>query len=490
MNKLEHDTTGKIITMLLLIGMAPTLMGQEVMTLERCRREAVENNVMLKAAQERIATAEALEKVALSQFFPKIDADAAVFWNSKSIQLLSDEQQESVNTIGTRVRQDLIDAVQEQIDNPDIAQRVVDALGGGRIEENLNGMGMEITDALNIDLSQVTAAMVSVKQPVFLGGRIVSAYKTARLNTQLQELASDKVYDELSLAVDKAYWEYISLKHKTELAKDYYDLLDTLAHHVDIMVETEVATQREVTQVRVKLNEARLNLTKATGGLEVARLALCQLCGLDLDKDYLFVEDTLITSYLSPQEVDMNEVWSRRTDVRLMNTAQAISEQGIAMARAGLMPNIAVAGSYIVSNPNLFNGFQNEWGGMFSAGVVVNIPLCHPDAIYALKAAKHKAAEAAYETEEVRKLARLEVKTAIYQLEIAGQKLQQSKSDLDNAVENLRLADESFKAGVITASDLMMAQTAWLKAKGELLDAQIDVTMKRTMVNRTLGKTR
>ena len=466
----------KTSALLLFVSITPQVCGQQ------------ESNVMLKAAQERIATAEALEKVALMQFFPNHDANAAIFWNSKSIQLLSDEQQNSINTVGTRVHEDLVNSVNENIsqitDDPDLARRVVDALGGSQLETNLNNMGLEITDAMNINLSHVAAGIVTVRQPVFLGGRLLSAHHTAELNTQLQRQACDKVYDELSLAVDKAYWEYISLKHKTELAKEYCDLLDTLAQHVDIMVQTEVATQREVMQVRVKLGEARLNLTKATGGLEVARLALCQLCGLPLDGEYEFVEEDPVSgSTIINSNIDLD----RRTDIRMVNTAEALSREGVNMARAGLLPNIAVEGSYIVTRPNLYNGFQDTWGGMLSAGVVVNIPLCHPGDIYAVKAAKHKAQEAAYEAEEVRKLARLEVTTAGYQLDIAGRKYEQAQSDMAGAEENLRLAGESFEAGVITASDLMMAQTAWLKAKSELLDARIDIHMKQSMLDRAMG---
>ena len=186
----------------------------------------------------------------------------------------------------------------------------------------------------------------------------------------------------------------------------------------------------------------------------------------------------------------MDEVMHRRTDIRMANAAQALTQEGVRMARAGLLPNIAVEGSYILSRPNLYNGFQDNWGGMFSAGVVVNIPICHPGDIYALQAAKHKAVEAAYESEELQKLARLEVTTANYQMEIAKNKFLQAESHLANAVENLRLANESFEAGVITASDLMMAQTAWLQAKSEYLDAQIDIRIKQTLLQHALGKTR
>ena len=63
----------------------------------------------------------------------------------------------------------------------------------------------------------------------------------------------------------------------------------------------------------------------------------------------------------------------------------------------------------------------------------------------------------------------------------------QAQSNLDNAEENLKLADESFQAGVCSSSDLMAAQTAWLSAQSEVVDAQIEIAMSRVYLRQALG---
>ena len=253
------------------------------------------------------------------------------------------------------------------------------------------------------------------------------------------------------------------------------------------MLQADVATRGDVTKVRVKLNEARMNMTKADCGAELARLALCQLCGLNPDSNYTIVEDSTQRLYLPVDDIPLDTVCLRRPDIRMLRDAEGIADQGVRIARAGLLPNIAVTGSYVVSNPNMFNGFQKEFGGMFTAGVAVNIPLCHPGDIQAVKAAKHKRAEAAYQIEEARNLVLLEVNKLNHQLKVANVKLQQAKSDLENAEENLRLADESFDAGVISSTDLMAAQTAWMKAKSELLDAEIELRLDHLYLMQAMG---
>lgn len=479
-----------IITILLLMSLSTTA---QQLTLSQCHYLATQSNPTLKAAQERIDAADALLDMAFCQFLPKVDALGTYVWNQKNIRLLSDEQAYDINHIGTTVEHDIEGSINDflaslGVTSPTLAQNVVQNLGGMRLEENLNNMGQKVTDAMNIDMHNIVAGSVTVAQPLYLGGRLSALYRSAQYSRDMQQALGNKVYDGLLIAVDAAYWQYISLLHKQQLAQQYYDLLQNLDSDVVAMVDADVATRGDITKVRVKLNEARMNLTKADCGLELARLALCQICGLDPNGGYTFVEDSTIATYSPLEHIDIEKICAARDDYRALCDAEGIADQSVRLARAGLLPNVVATGSYVVSNPNLYNGFQNSFGGMFTAGVAVNIPLGHPGDIYALKAAKHKRAEAAYQVEESKNLIRLEVNRLNHQLRVANLKLQQAESDLDNAEENLRLADESFEAGVVSSTDLMAAQTAWMKAKTEVLDAEIELRLDHLYLMQATGE--
>ena len=184
----------------------------------------------------------------------------------------------------------------------------------------------------------------------------------------------------------------------------------------------------------------------------------------------------------------MQNVWDNRKEIKLLEIGDQMAKTNVKMATSGLLPNIAVEGSYLVSSPNIYNGFQNKFAGMFTAGVVVNIPICHAEDFLAVKAAKHKRNEVQYELEEARNAIELQVNKLNYELEVANKKLVQAESNLLNAEENLRLADESFEAGVISSSDLMAAQTAWMSAKSEVVDAEIEIRMDYLYLQKALGK--
>ena len=68
------------------------------------------------------------------------------------------------------------------------------------------------------------------------------------------------------------------------------------------------------------------------------------------------------------------------------------------------------------------------------------------------------------------------------------QKIVLARLTQNNAAEVLRMAQESYDAGMITASELMQAQTAWLAAATDLVDAEVEAKTTETQLRKFLGK--
>ena len=441
---------------------------------------------------------DAMEKVALMQMFPKVSANGGYTWMEKSVNLLSDEQKERINHMGDKVQSDISASLHEQLGTLPIggdllANRLDGVLANSSLSTNLNNVGSEIVQGLETDTRNAGFGVVTLTQPIYMGGKLLAAYRTARLLDELSGIEYDKKREETLVAVDEAYWQVVSVQHKKELAEQYAALLDTLEHNVQLAVEAEMATKGDLAKVRVKRNEAQMNLTKATNGLALAKMLLAQRCGMPLDSDFVVNDEcgdmaaTSDNSSYTIPNASLDEVYERRGEMRMLRISDSIAREGVRMAASTLKPNIAVSGGYLLTNPNVFNGFSNTWGGTWMAGVVVNVPLVHVGGIYAIKAAKAKRREIEYQTEEAKELIELQVNKVRYELELAYKKKVQAESSLVQAEENLRLADESFKAGMCSSSDLMMAQTAWLQAQTELVDADIEIAMGKVYLRQALG---
>ena len=483
-----------IFTLLSLVGSQwATVESQEVLSLDTCRARALRANAGLKRAELKKKETAALEKVALWQMLPKVSANGTYNWMEKSTNLLSDEQKERLNNLSGVVQEDLSATIMQEfgglpIIGDAIANGLINIISGSTLSTNIDNVGHRITEALETDTRNVVAGTVTVTQPVFMGGKLLALHKMASLTNELSGVQYDKEKEELLIAVDEAYWQVVSVKHKKELAEQYKALLDTLTHDVEEMVAAEVATRGDLMKVRVKLNEAQMSLTKATNGLALAKMLLAQRCGMPLDSEFDVENSSSNQSIQNNPTIDMDAVWSNRKEMRMLRISDSIARSGVTIARSTLLPNIAVTGGYLVSNPNLFNGFKNEFGGTFFAGVVVNVPILHGGSFYSLKAAKAKREEVKWQMEEAKELIELQVNKVRYELELAYRKMAQAESDLENAEENLKLADESFAAGMASSSDLMAAQTAWLKAKGEVLDAEIEIEMGKVYLKQAMGE--
>lgn len=69
----------------------------------------------------------------------------------------------------------------------------------------------------------------------------------------------------------------------------------------------------------------------------------------------------------------------------------------------------------------------------------------------------------------------------------AYKRLAMARSDIRHADENLRTANLGFKEGVISTTAVMEAQTAWLQAQSQQIDAEIDVRLSQTDLQKALG---
>ena len=136
----------------------------------------------------------------------------------------------------------------------------------------------------------------------------------------------------------------------------------------------------------------------------------------------------------------------------------------------------------------MFNGFAKRFNGAFSVGATLSIPIWH----WGGNRAKYKAAESEeiimkLKLSDARDLVDLQVSQASFKTQEAYRTYDMTNTNLAKADENLRTANLAFREGVATTDNVMEAQTAWLKAHSEQIDAMIDVRLCNTYLEKALG---
>ena len=282
----------------------------------------------------------------------------------------------------------------------------------------------------------------------------------------------------------------VSLVNKKKLAESFLKLVEKLDSDVTKMVEEGVATKADALSVKVKVNEATMTLTQVDNGLSLSKMVLCQLCGLPLDTDIRLADEDMTDLTLPDTytEANVSTALANREELKSLELASEIYRQKVNVVRSDFLPSVAVTANYLVTNPSLFNGFENRFRGMWAAGVVVKIPVFHwGEGIYKVKAAKAEANIARYKLEDVKEKVELQVTQSSYKVNEAAKRLTMAEKNMEKAEENLRYADLGFREGVIPTSNVLEAQTAWLSAQSGKIDAQIDVKLSELYLNKSMG---
>ena len=483
--------TGTLSLVLLFFGLSSGIQAQRTLNLDSCRALALSNNKELRMSKEKVNAAHYQQKAAFTNFLPKIDMMGAYMRTEKEISLLSDDQKSAISNIGTAVAPMGQKLQQILSSDPSLAplltplQSVMGTLPGA-----LNQVGQGMVDALRTDTRNMFGGMVTLTQPIFMGGKIIAYNKITKFAEQLAESQHATELQDVILNTDQAYWQVISLVNKKKLAESFLELVKKLDSDVSKMVAEGVATKADELSVKVKVNEAEMTLTKVENGLSLSKMVLCQLCGIPLDTPISLADEsmeniTLPDTYI---EGNVNTALSNREELKSLELASKIYRQKVNVTRSEFLPSVGLTATYLVTNPSLVNGFERKMRGMWGVGMMVKIPVFHwGEGIYKVKAAKAEANIAQYKLDDVKEKVELQVTQATYKVNEATKKLAMAEKNMAKADENLRYANLGFQEGVIPTSNVLEAQTAWLSAQSGKIDAQIDVKMSEIYLNKSMG---
>lgn len=447
--------------------------------LDSLRARAVSNNKSLLMAEQKKVAASYTHKSAKTNYLPKVSATGAYMYTSREMSLLSDEQKHTLSNIGTG----LLAMV------PDLAP----------MSSQLNSAGQGLVDALHTDTRNAGIVAVTLTQPIYMGGKIRAYNKITEYAEQASGTIYDKTLQDIIVDVDEAYWNLVALHSKKKLAEGYKTLVEKLESDVEQLVKEGMATKADLLSVKVKVNEAGVTLIQVNNGIELSRMNLCRICGLDMDEP-IDVEDnmdnkTSIADFddnvdMSNQSADymVQQAEGNRKELQALELQNKIYDEKIKLARAEYLPKVALMGGYLASNPSVFNSFERKMKGLWNVGITLNVPiLTWGDRSYKVKAAKAEACMHRYETEEVKEKIELQVNQCRQKLQESQERYQTTLRSVDEAEENLRYANHGMKEGVITLSNVMEAQTAWLKAKSEWVNAQVDVRLANLYLKKAIG---
>jgi len=496
-------TMKKMVSVLLLWGTLLPVAAQQPLSLDSCRALALRNNKQINAAKFKQEIALQLRKAAKTKYLPKVDVVGGYQYFSESVSLLSKDQKDALNHLGTGVTAAaggnlsslLTNMVAHGVISPSVAGQISNVFSqvSGPMAGMGNQVGQNIVNSLETNTHHMWGGAVVVRQPIYMGGAITALNRMAELNERVAENDANAKRQATLYNVDQAYWMVVSLKQKQQLANSYLALVQKLSGDVQKMFQEGVATKADGLKVDVRVNEAEMQVTQVEDGLVLAKMLLCQLCGLPLEERVSLVDEQPLQRGLNldaqPQAVaDKGLANENRPELRMLQNMVDLTRQGERLVRAIYLPHVLLTGGYFASNPNVFNGFERKLAGTWNVGVLVQVPVWNWfEGAYKVRAAKAATSFAQMELSDAQEKISLQISQCQFKVKEAHKRLVMARKNIHSAEENLRCATLGFKEGVIESTDVLAAQAAWQQAKSQEIDAEVEVRLSQVNLQKALG---
>ena len=434
----------KKFTLILLLFCATTLHAQELLTLDQCRQLALENNKRMVAASKQTQAAHYTVKSYKGNFFPNFIASGTGLYSTAD---------GTFNIPGGNLPTFLPDANGQPTPN-----------GGFAYFPGID---------LNYKVRTVWMGGIQVEQPIFMGGKILAAYRMATLGKQMAQLNENLTATEVILETDQAYALMVKAQEMNKVAESYHAVLQELMKNVQSAYKHGLKSKNDVLKVQVKLNESELSIRKAENALRLANMNLCHLIGKPLTETLQISDDFPVIEQAF--ETQINDI-TARPEYSLLNKQVDMAKQQVKLSRSELLPQVGIRGSYDYIHGLKVNEQTLFDKGNFSVMLNVTIPLFHfGERINKVRASKAQLEQVRMEQADLNEKMYLELTQAANNLDEA--KLQTALADrsLEQADENRRISKGEYEAGLEPLSDHLEAQALWQQAYETKVDAHFQL---------------
>lgn len=467
-----------IVAVLLSVSQSECFAQEIVLNLQKCREMAVENSKKMQVAAEQQKKAGYDWKSYRANFLPKISGSGLYAYMHKKMNYKIDGGYLPVyqsSDIGQAIP---LNSMQL---GPD-GKPVMGADGLPLFKQYAFLPDIELA----LGLRNVYSVGVMLEQPVYMGGKVRSAFKMASIGKEMAELNVHSSRAQVLTESDEAYWQYVRVKEQLKSAEKYLEVVSELVKNVTDAIETGMASQNDLLKAQVKQNEAELLVSKANNGVALSRMNLCRVIGVDLYSqvdvnDSLCAESTL-------NLLDMGNDITARPEYNLLEKQVELKSKEVALTRADFLPQLGVSASYAYGDGISLNG-ESDGVASFAAVASLKIPIYHwGEGRNKVKAVKAEQEMARLQQEELSQMMQLEVAKTRFNVEDAAARVKMTEKSLSQAEENLQVSRNRYEVGMETITNYMEAQAQWQKAWSDAIDARAELRLSETYYLKATGK--
>ena len=329
----------------------------------------------------------------------------------------------------------------------------------------------------------------TITQPLFTGFALISSYTLARLGIDQSEMEFALKKLDLALQVKEAYFEILIVDKAVEVAEKDIEFRESNVNVARSFYKVGMIPVNDLLKAEVELGNSQQYLVKARNATRLARSAFNIVLSRPVNAT-VEVEDIL---GFKPERGDfqayLDQAFSSRPEMKIIDLNLLQTDQQIRLARSGLYPEIDLRYDYIKQGDDpAVSGSPFHDAGRWEAMAVCTWTFWEwGKTHYAVREKESVKKELIQTKMSLEDSIRLEVKTALLDLETAEKNIPTTKKVVTQGEENLRVNNDRYKAQVTTITEVLDAQTLLTQARVNYYKALYSHKLARARLQRAIG---
>jgi outer membrane protein TolC len=325
---------------------------------------------------------------------------------------------------------------------------------------------------------------------LFDGGNTINGIRAAMSGRDASKEDLRYSKDLVSAQVIRAYYNLVRSTMLLHVQEEAMEQARRSLERTEALLEVGSATRADVLKARVLHSNTRLNMITAKNAVELAREDLVMLLNMP-ESQPIDVDTSMAITYVDPDlNGEIDYALENRSDLRSLQYSIRSASAGITAAKGGWLPTVGASFGYVWNDRKMaenLNFFKEEYLWSVIGYISYNLfDQFVTSSNVKTARANHRIAE--YSLENARLQAIREVKSIVFMLREARERISVATETVDQAMEDVRLADERYRVGAGTMLETIDAQVALTQAKANVIDAKCDYLIAAADLVRATGR--
>lgn len=432
--------TFSILTLLFILSSGLTNAQDTQLTYERAIKIALEQNIGLKQAKNNLRINEAERSQRIASFAPSVS------FNVQASQIY------------------------------------------GRQFDQATGLFTEQAQALN--------GGVNASLPLFNGFARTNTLKQSQKAVEQQYYQIERTRQDVIFNVSTQYLDVLINTELLAIAKANLKQQEELSGSIREFVDAGIRNIADLYNQEAEEKRVALTVVEARNNLNISKAQLFQTLQVDPLKTWNFDAPQTTVNELLTLQVELpdyyNKAMATRPDVKAQESQVAVSQRSITIAKADYWPSLEF-GYYFGSRYSSLSpeGFNRQLAAVNDVNVFqlnLNVPVFNNlQTRTAVQRRQQQYRNAQLEKENLERTIFSQVQTAVADFEAARQRVIATKAQLRAAEKAREVEQERFRLGVGNLIDLNRANTAYIEAKSNKVQADYTLIFQKIVLDYFVG---